>query len=577
MRAVLPLFRYFLFATLLFACSVSSRRETAEVSVRVRLAADPESLNPVNYGPTIGAFQMVNLLFQSLLMVDLADNQYKPLLVGSLPLVERQDSLTRFTYTLRPEAKWDNGRSVTVQDVIFSMKVIQCPLVNNEAWRPRYEFIRDIRPDSTNPRRFTIVGRGYTPDMLFDTGDFFILPAYLFDPKGLLTPFTLPQLMNQFDQLSSHPNVRAFAALFNDEPFARDRTLLRGSGGYALEEWKTGYLRLTKKPGWWAAPLRISHLTAHPPALSFRIIPDVTTALVLLKNRQLDVLAEIPAGEFVRLRKDATIRQNYALFTPQTFKVTFIGLNGRLPKLAHRKTRQALAHLVDVNAVIQATQRGFAIPTVGLVSPKDLNYYNRAIRPRRYDVAEAERLLREAGWQRRDGRWVKQAEEEEISLTLTLCYRTGDPAHENTALIFQRAAAQLGIPVTVQPMENQLLFQSLKSHQFEACIRQLSGPPFVPNLKPYYHSESAQENGRNHTGFGTAESDSLIEVIGQAPDVARKAGPLKRLQAIMHEESNLIFLYFSQERLAIHRRFTNVKASGVKPFYDVGAFTLQTP
>ena len=168
-------------------------------------------------------------------------------------------------------------------------------------------------------------------------------------------------------------------------------------------------------------------------------------------------------------------------------------------------------------------------------------------------------------------------EEEEIPLTLNLCYQTGNFAHENTALIFQRAAAQLDIPVTVQPMESRLLSASLKSHQFEAFIRPFSGPPFVPNLKPHYHSESAQENGRNYTGFGTAESDSLIEVIGQAPDVARKVGPLRRFQEIMHEESNLIFLYFSQERLAIHRRFTNAKVSGVKPLYDVSAFALQTP
>jgi peptide/nickel transport system substrate-binding protein len=564
-----------LFTLSLLLLAACTPKQPPENGVRVRFPADPESLNPVSYH-TVQATQAVNLLFQSLLTVDLADNTLKPLLAAQMPEVERKDSLSYFTYTLRKEATWDDGKPLTAQDVVFSMKVIQCPLVNNERIRPRYEFIRDIRVDAKNPRLFTLVCSGYSPEMLLLTGDFFVIPQASFDPKGLLSSFSIPQLMGQFDSLARHERIQAFADLFNSNRFSRDPTALKGSAGYVLQEWKTGqYLQLSRKPRWWAENLGVSHLTAGPSFVRFEIIPDNTTALQQLKSGQLDVLDNISATEFTRMMNEPAFTEKYALYTPETYDVTLMGVNGRGEKLADRRTRQALAHLLDIDAIIRTTQNGYASPTVGLISPRDTLNYHPTLQPYPYDPNRAIQLLQEAGWKKNGGRWQKGFRENRLELTLNVRYRSGNVALENLGIIFQQSAAKVGIPVELQPMEGRLLLESRRNHDFELNLRVIGGNPLATNFKSLLHTENSVLNGGNDTGFGTAESDSLIDTINQTEEIAPKARLLHRLQEIMHEEANLLFLYVGKERLAVNKRFTNLKISGLMPGYDVSAFQVQ--
>src|SRR5690606_35400864 len=106
----------FLLSLLLLLLSFCSQPARQPDEVRVRLPIDPGNLNPISYN-SLEALQIINLLYQSLLTVDLEDNSQKPGLALSFPEVERQDSLTLFHYQLRPEAEWPNGESVTAQDV----------------------------------------------------------------------------------------------------------------------------------------------------------------------------------------------------------------------------------------------------------------------------------------------------------------------------------------------------------------------------------------------------------------------------------------------------------------------------
>ena len=135
----------------IFGISACKRSQTAGNEVQVRLTQDPESLNPVSY-TSKDAMQLVNLLYQSLLTVDLADGQLKPLLAARMPEIKQQDSVTFFTYTIRPEAVWANNTPVTAADVVFTLKVLKSPLVNNEKVRPNFEFISDIKPDPADPK-----------------------------------------------------------------------------------------------------------------------------------------------------------------------------------------------------------------------------------------------------------------------------------------------------------------------------------------------------------------------------------------------------------------------------------------
>lgn len=572
----MKIFRLFLISLIILYAGCT-QPERAPHEVRVRLAIEPETLSPINHHGDAGSLQILNLLFQSLLSADLADDQIKPYLAAEMPEMERTDSTTLFSYQLRDEAVWTDGSPVTAADVAFTLKVMKAPLLNNESLKPQVQFIRDIRLDETDPKRFTLVCDGYSPEMELLTGDFFILPTYLLDPNALLLPMQVADLNESLSKLENDKGLQAFAQQFNSPAIGTNPALLQGSGGYVLENWESGrYLTLKQKENWWGNTLpEATHLTANPERISFQVIPDNTTALLALKNRQLDVLETIPAPEFDRLKKDPDFKKDYALYAPDAYEFIFAGLNSRLPKLADKRTRQAIAHLLDVKNIIKASQQSYATPTVGPVPPSLKTFYHAQLQPYTYNVQQATTLLAAAGWEKEADGWYQTLNGKREKLTLEIAYRAGNTSYENTAIIFQQSAAAAGIPVEVRAMENSLLVQELKSQTFELYLRSLSGNPFVLNFEPLFHTRFAQAGGMNTTGFGTEESDTILEAINKAETPEVKAKLLKRLQEILHEEATFLSLFYLKERLAVHRRFGNLKISGLKPNYDVSAFTLK--
>lgn len=561
--------------TLFFSFCGEPRKQSSVVSVRA--TQDPENLNPVNYANAT-ALEIVNLLYQSLLAPDSETTQIHPLLAEQLPQVQQKDSASVFSFKLRKEARWSNNQPITAADVAFSLKLFRCPLIDNQRLAGRYHFIKDIKTDKENPAAFKLICEKYTSEMDLMTGDYAILPEYLIDPKGLLKEFSLADLTQHYDSLKNNPKIKAFATWFSSERFNRDKAYLQGSGGYELEDWKTGeYVRLKKKQNWWGAnlPKDSTIITANPQNITFRIIPDNATALLALKNQQIDVFAGMPVNAFQQLAADKTFKGNFNLYAPASYDITYMGFNGRLAKFADARTRQAIACLLDVDQYVKAIQNGFATRTVGLISPTDKQFYNEAIKPFPFDPAKAQALLREAGWIEKDKGWEKKINGQWVPLSINLNYKAGNSEFENIALVFQDAAAKINIPVMIQPMEGLLLTNNLANHNFELFIRYLAGNPFVTNYYEILHTASAAPGGANYTGFGTPESDRLIEQINKTADLNLKAKYLKRFQAIIQEQSNIIPLYFSKERIAVSNRFTNLKISGLKPGYDVSAFILK--
>ncbi|KAA5549093.1 ABC transporter substrate-binding protein [Adhaeribacter rhizoryzae] len=562
------------FSSFFYACRQSPARQ--DHAVRVRATQDPENLNPVNYNNAT-ALEIINLVYQSLLTPDPETKELKPVLAAQLPLVQKQDSITVFSFKLRPEARWPNNQPITAADVAFTLKLYRCPLIDNDRQAARFHFIKDVVADTANPLAFNLICEKYTPEMDLMTGDFAILPAYLVDPKGLLAEFTLPQLTRQAEALSEHPKIKEFAAWFDTDKFSRDKEFVQGSGGYLLDAWKTGqYVRLTKKQNWWGENLiDTPHITAHPEKITYRIIPDNATALQALMKQDIDVYTGIPVYTYQQLRTDQNFKENFDLYAPESYDITYLGINSRLTKFKEARTRQALAYLLNVDEIIKGTMNGFATRTVGPITPTDKRYYNATLTPYTYNLEKAAKLLQEAGWVKKDNSWQKMIGGQWQPLTITLNYKAGNSEFERIALYFQEAAAKIQIPVSIQPIEGVLLNNNLKAHQFEVFIRYLMGNPFVYNFKELLHTENAAEGGANFTNFGTAESDRLIDQINCTPDLQAKAQYLSQLQEILHEQSNLIFLYVSNERIAINNRFANLKISGLKPGYDISAFTLK--
>ncbi|MBF9141417.1 ABC transporter substrate-binding protein [Hymenobacter properus] len=563
---------------LLQGCTAKRR---AAGSVQIRWAHDPENLDPMAMANQT-AIDAINLLNCSLLQVDFATNQFAPALAEALPTVQLLgDSLMRLHYTLRPEAAWDNGRPVLATDVAFTLKLMFCPGLPNTGPSSQYRFIRDILVDPHYPRRFTLVCTSQSVENVQASGDFFILPEAALDPKGELRAFSLAALQRHVAAAPSPAVLQALARRYAAASPGQTPARLPGCGPYQLVKWeKDRYLSFQRKAHWWADRVRSRPLAlqARPARLEYAIIPDPATASLALQRGDIDVFPQMPPREFKRLRQTPAARAALNFYTTASYDVVTAGFNTRHPALSDALTRQALGRCFDAAGLLQGSELGEGQRTVGLISPADRLNYNNKLVLLPFDLAGAVALLRQAGWQRGTSvaaGWQRLSAQGPQQLRLTMRYRTDEPLFATVALQFQAAAASIGVPVSLQPTEAGAFTVALHNGEFDVYVRALRGNPFMFNFTSILHSQAI--GAGNTTGFGTPESDRLIEAIAAASTVPHRAQLLHRFQALMQQQMPLVPLFFRSNHLVAQKRLTSLHPTSLKPGFAAMAIGEAVP
>ena len=560
-----------LLALLTGACSTASPEQVQEnTPVRIRWASDPVTLDPFA-SPNQNASDATSLLHLSLLQVDYQTTSYAPALAERLPTVQLVgDSLTRLDYHLRPLATWDDGHPVLATDVDFTLKLMQCPGLPNEVARTQFSFIRQLLIDPANPRHFTLVCRGQAQELINTSGDFPILPEAALDARHTLRALPLATLQAWPADRAPGAAVAGLVARYKQANVARYPGHLPGCGPYQLAEWEHNrHLLFRRKAHWWADSLRSAPfvLQARSPLLDFVIMPDDGAAVLALRRRELDVFPHMPARSFQRLQASEEARQELAFYTEPSYDLVTVGFNTRRAALGNKLTRQALGRLFDPAGLLAATQLGQGSLTVGLVPPAS-PYYDDSLAVLVYSPARAATLLGRAGWQQRPGgNWYHPAAAQPLALTLR--YRSDESAFATIGLQFQAAAAKLGIPVRILPLEASALVGALQAGDFDLYIRTVKGNPFGFNFAPLLHTQAIGTG--NLTGFGRPDTDRLLEALAVEGNLPRKRQLLHRFQVLLREEMPLVPLFFLANRLAASQQLGRVVTSGLKPGYAAGA------
>ncbi|HET6245138.1 MAG: ABC transporter substrate-binding protein [Bacteroidetes bacterium] len=570
------------FASVLILSCNSSDQKTEYVNPEVTVweLSDADMLNPFNYSDAGAGYIMTNI-FQKLLSIDFNTLELVPILATERPeIIKTPEGGMLITYTIRPDAKWDNGTPITAKDIEFSLKVMKNPKVNNQRLRPYYEFIQDVQFYEQDPLKLTFICKDVYILAEAASGDFSILPENIFDPKGLMKGFSIRELSENAEKISDDPKIVEFANDFNSEKYQREKEFVIGSGAYTLEEWLTGQrIVLKKKENWWGNKLAENnkYFEVNSPKIIYQTINDQTTGIVALKAGNIDLARTIKAKDFVELPKSEKFTANYVSHTPGFLEYNYIGINTKLEnkKLSDKKVRQALAHLFDVPKIIEIIQYGLAQRIIGPIHPSDKKAYNKDLAHYQYSVETAKKLLSEAGWKDSNGNGTvdKVIDGELVELEITFTYNSGNDERKGVALMFQEEARKAGIKVNVIAQEWSIYLDNLKSHKFDMYFGAWVSTPVPADHKQIYHTES-YHGGSNYTGFGNDESDALIDAIRIELDEDKRALLNKEFQKILHDQVSYIFLYARNEKIAINKRFHNAQTSVMRPGYWESGFSV---
>jgi len=554
---------------------ISKRAGINEVTVHIQ--GDPDKINP-HLSSNADATYIEQNVFDVLVDKDLVT--YEP--YGVLAVAPPKQTLLEegkykggvsYEFEIRPEAVWDNGTPITVDDYLFSVKAVKNPKVDAALIRPYYDFIKEVKVDPNNNKKFTV----FTDSRYIlsqEIAGYWIYPEYIYDPEKLMRKFSLEDLSNpkKIEKLRTNPDIVKFANEFNSEKFQRENGYVVGSGPYEFVEWKTGqYIELKRKKNWWGDKVTGSgakRFTAGPDKIVYTIVNDWTTAVTAMKDEELDLAKAIRAKDFVDLTKNENFNKLYKLETPDYMVYDFICFNMKDPKYADKKVRQALNYLVDKNLIRDVIMYGYGLETIGPIHPSK-PYYNNDLKPYEFNIEKAKQLLAEAGWKDTDGNGIidKVINGKKTQFSTTIFYNQGNTRRENIALMFKENAKAAGIDTDVQVREFVVMMDLAKAHKFELLVSGWAGTTSLNDFKQIWHSES-YNGGTNYGGFGTAKTDALIEALRTNLDEPSRTKQYKEFQAILHEEAPYIFLNMHKNKLAFHQRFDNANAYIPRPGYS---------
>ncbi|GAA3054205.1 ABC transporter substrate-binding protein [Streptomyces glomeratus] len=332
------------------------------------------------------------------------------------------DKLT-WTYTIRSDAKWSDGRQVTAEDAAWTFRKM---MTDEGAATANGSFVGNFAK-VTAPSPTKLVIELKKPQATMTALDVPIVPKHVWD------------------------KVRDFSKFNNDRSFP-----VVGDGPFVLTDYKPdSYVRLQPNKTFWRGAPKFDELV-------FKYYKDGDAAVAALQKGEVSFVSGLTPAQTAALRGQKNVKVNeapgrrfYALATNPGAHAR----NGRRfgdghPSLLDERVRHALFMAVDRRTLIDRVFQGHAVQGEGYIPPRFSTYFWKpsADQELSYDPAGAARLLDEAGYRKNgDGRRVGK-DGRPITYRL-LCHAT-DPNDKAVGQYLKEWWGKLGIGVTLDCLDN---------------------------------------------------------------------------------------------------------------------------
>ena len=584
---------FFLFVFLLYSVSCSSpekvKRLHLELPVDVDVAeCEPgvqggflvmsESTEPKTFNALVEADQTSSSI-QSKFLSGLVD--YHPIKEAYIPALAKSWKVSRdglnYTFHLRKGLKWSDGEPFTADDVIFTLDCIFTHevneetgevVVNDETGKPKYKYRTRSASD------FTIGGEpmGYKK-----IDDYTI---------RLSTAVTYAPFIYSIGNIKVLPKHKLFDS-FKDGTFLEQwssKTAIEtpeeivGLGPYIVELFKPSQrLVLRANPHYWRADkegVRLPYIDR----LIYKFVKNANTEIVMFSSGETDI-AGISATDLAWVKKAQEKRGFKIIERGPSASQLFMWFNQnrgsneegkpyvaphKLKWFTNKLFRQAVAHGLNREGIVKGVYFGYAKLLHAAVSANQRKWSNDKVRRYPYDVEEAKRLLKEAGFKINESNRLIDDERNLVDFELVVF----DGSQRVTSIVttFQENMKDLGIKVKVAYIDFGSLLKRLdKSFDYDMSLIGWgsSSAAYDPNgSKALYHS-----SGMHHVWYpnqdkpATAWEKRMDDIMGEQEselDVEKRVDLIKELQMIMAEEVPLQYLITSVGFIGVKKKWRNV-------------------
>jgi peptide/nickel transport system substrate-binding protein len=316
----------------------------AKTDIVVAMQLEPPHLDPTS--AAAGAIDSVlySNVFEGLTRF-MADGSVVPGLAESW---EISDDGLEYTFTLREGVTFHDGTTMDAEDVKFSLD-------------------RILAEDSANAQKAL-----YTA----------IASVEVVDPKTVKLTLSEPNGNMLFNLAWGD------AVIVAPESIENIKQTPIGTGAFKFVSWTQGdNIQIEKNPDYWGTPAKLDKAT-------FKFISDPTAAFAAMMAEDVDVFSGFPAPENLP-QFEADPR--FQVLVGSTEGETILSTNNKTPPFDNVKVREALAHAIDRQAIIDGAMFGYGTPIGTHFAPHNPAYVDLTGMSS-YDPKKSKALLAEAGF-----------------------------------------------------------------------------------------------------------------------------------------------------------------------------------
>jgi peptide/nickel transport system substrate-binding protein len=468
-----------------------------------------------------GAAEVLYMMSDTLVSLDWDLKTVRPGLAREWTVSE--DGKT-YTFLLRNDVTFCDGRPMTADDVVFSMN----------RWLGR------TTPRVTSP----VAWRAGKVKEVRATGPHTV-------EYELEEPFSeLPyQLSLFFASIVDKATVERLGDNFGVQGF-------NGTGPYCWVSWTPRQeVVLRRHPTYkWGPPI-YQNPSPQIERIIWRIIPEQNTRIAALQTGQGDVTQYIPYSWLDRLRRTPGIslsRQDNYLWD------YFIGFKVDKPVMNDPVIRRAINMAVDRKAIAEAVFFNAGDPADTILNPATLDFYEgtRALVPP-FDPAAANRLLDEAGWRRgADGIRVKDGQRASF---LLYGIQSDDASRYVEAV--QADLRRVGIELRIQLYDATVAWGRLATQEFDAFAMSYPYVSAGDALNLYFRSNNRPTP--NRMNWVDEQTDRWLDEGRSALTAEARARAYANVQRQLQEANVWLPLVREQHWLASTRRVQGARAHGI--------------
>jgi oligopeptide transport system substrate-binding protein len=497
----------------LWSCGSGENPLGSTQVLRRGLAGEPASLDPASAADNF-SFQVLQDLYEGL-TVEAPSGEVLPGVASSWSV---NPTGTEYTFHLRNNARWSNGKQVRAQEFVF-------------AWR------RLLEPGRASQD---------SDDLRLIAGAAEIIAGHL--PPRALGAYARSDdvLVVELERPAPYlPQVLTHSATFPiySEDSARSHTpeTWVSNGPYVLSRWLPGTrVELVQNSSYW------DRENVHIAKVEYQIAPDQNSQLAQYRAGQLDMTDIVPPNAIPWIHAE----HSKELVVSPFLATAYFGVNlSTSPFASNLRLRKALAMALDRKRI--AAAQGFGQPPAyGFVPPGIWNYNPQNWQWATFDdadrIAEAKRLYKEAGYT------------SARPLHIRLLFNANTVIKHTAILIAAMWKETLGIETELTEEEYRVFLQSRhdKTRWEVARLGWTADFNDASNFLDTFRKNSPN----NDSGYANSSFDILLDEAAHTPNSDTRRQLLEAAERVMLNDYPILPLYFF-----VSKRMVKPYVHGVQP------------